>query len=64
MNKITFVKAKNQVNRNSHAIDPKVLCYGLGATDPKGIFNNTWVYKNLGKSFTCLRLKMPRPVLE
>ena len=41
MNKITFVKAINQAIEIAMQIDPKVLCYGLGATDPKGIFGST-----------------------
>ena len=41
MNKTTFVKAINQAIEIAMEIDPKVLCYGLGATDPKGIFGST-----------------------
>lgn len=41
MTKISFVKAINQAIEIAMNIDHKVLCYGLGATDPKGIFGST-----------------------
>ena len=41
MSKTTFVNAINQAIEIAMVIDPKVICYGLGATDPKGIFGST-----------------------
>ena len=41
INNITFVEAINSALQISMEIDNKVICYGLGATDPKGIFGTT-----------------------
>ena len=41
MSNISFVKAINSALQISMEIDDKVICYGLGATDPKGIFGST-----------------------
>tara|TARA_Y100000589_G_scaffold175642_2_gene166694 strand:- start:2557 stop:3612 length:1056 start_codon:yes stop_codon:yes gene_type:complete len=41
MKKITFAKSINSAIEFAMSIDPKVICYGLGATDPKGIFGTT-----------------------
>ena len=41
MSNISFVKAINSALQISMEIDEKVICYGLGATDPKGIFGST-----------------------
>jgi len=37
----TFAKAINQAIHDSLESDPKVLCLGLGTTDPKGVFGTT-----------------------
>ncbi len=39
--KITFSKAINFAIRDSMRDDNKVICMGLGATDPKGVFGTT-----------------------
>ena len=50
MTKTTFVNAINQAIELAMTIDEKVLCYGLGATDPKGIFGSTLgLEKKFGK---------------
>ena len=38
---ITFSDAVNEALKESMRKDPKVLCYGLGVTDPKAVFNTT-----------------------
>lgn len=37
----TFVQAINQSIHQSMELDQKVLCYGLGVTDPKAVFGTT-----------------------
>ncbi len=39
--KLTFSQAINQAFIDAMKSDEKVLCLGLGATDPKGVFNTT-----------------------
>ena len=41
MKNISFVEAINSALQISMEIDNKVICYGLGATNPKGIFGTT-----------------------
>ena len=41
MKNITFANSINSAIEIAMSIDPKVICYGLGATDPKGIFGTT-----------------------
>ncbi len=41
MKKITFAESINSALKIAMSIDEKVICYGLGATDPKGIFGTT-----------------------
>ncbi len=41
MRSITFAQAINEAMHIAMAADPKVLCYGLGADDPKRIFGTT-----------------------
>jgi acetoin:2,6-dichlorophenolindophenol oxidoreductase subunit beta len=41
MRKLTFAKAVNEALHIAMKRDPKVLCYGLGADDPKRIFGTT-----------------------
>ena len=41
MNEISFAKAINLAISDSMEIDDSIICYGLGATDPKGIFGTT-----------------------
>ena len=41
MSNITFAESINQAIEIAMSIDEKVICYGLGATDPKGIFGTT-----------------------
>ena len=41
MTKLTFAKSINSAIEIAMAINKKVICYGLGATDPKGIFGTT-----------------------
>ena len=48
MKKITFVKAINEALHIAMKKDNKMLCYGLGVTDPKTIFGTT---ENLEKKF-------------
>ena len=48
MKKITFIKAVNEAMQIAMQKDKKMLCYGLGATDPKAIFGTT---KDLEKNF-------------
>ena len=48
MKKITFIKAVNEAMQIAMKKDKKMLCYGLGATDPKAIFGTT---KDLEKIF-------------
>ena len=38
---MTFAKSINSAIEIAMSIDPKVICYGLGTTDPKGIFGTT-----------------------
>tara|TARA_Y100000590_G_scaffold163199_1_gene187070 strand:+ start:3192 stop:4256 length:1065 start_codon:yes stop_codon:yes gene_type:complete len=47
-NKITFASAINDAMHISMQKDKKILCYGLGVTDPKNIFSTT---TNLEKKF-------------
>ena len=37
----TFAKAINDALGTAMALDPNVICYGLGADDPKGVFGTT-----------------------
>lgn len=37
----TFAQAINEALSVAMATDPNVICYGLGATDPKGVFGTT-----------------------
>ena len=48
MKKITFVKAINDALHIAMKKDSKMLCYGLGVTDPKAVFGTT---ENLEKKF-------------
>ena len=41
MQNITYAEAINSAIEIAMKIDKKVICYGLGATDPKGIFGTT-----------------------
>lgn len=41
VNQITFANAINNALRESMQQDDSVICYGLGVTDPKGIFATT-----------------------
>jgi len=41
MKKTTFANSINSAIEFAMSIDPKVICYGLGTTDPKGIFGTT-----------------------
>ena len=38
---ITFVEAINDALNTAMSIDDNVICLGLGATDPRGIFGTT-----------------------
>ena len=38
---MTFAKAINEALSVAMALDPNVICYGLGAPDPKGVFGTT-----------------------
>ena len=38
---ITFAGAVNEALKQAMDLDPKVLCYGLGVTDPKHVFDTT-----------------------
>ena len=40
MTKKTFSSAINDALHEAMQIDPSVICYGLGVTDPKAVFNN------------------------
>ena len=50
---ISFVKAINEAMHIAMAKDEKVLCYGLGVTDPKEVFGTTL---NLKKKFGTKRV--------
>tara|TARA_A100001388_G_scaffold125628_1_gene92918 strand:+ start:15272 stop:16327 length:1056 start_codon:yes stop_codon:yes gene_type:complete len=41
MKNITFANSINEAIEVAMSIDKNVICYGLGATDPKGIFGTT-----------------------
>ena len=41
MKKVTFADSINSAIDLAMSIDKKVVCYGLGTTDPKGIFGTT-----------------------
>jgi len=41
MKKITFASAVNSALDIAMSLDEKVICYGLGVTDPKGVFGTT-----------------------
>jgi pyruvate dehydrogenase E1 component beta subunit len=41
MAQTTFAKAINDGIATAMALDPSVICYGLGADDPKGVFGTT-----------------------
>ena len=41
MKKISFSKSINDALFEAMSIDKNVICYGLGATDPKSIFGTT-----------------------
>jgi len=50
MGEITFANAINLAIKNAMHSDNSILCYGLGATDPKGIFGTTiGLEKEFGK---------------
>ncbi len=53
MRSLTFANAINEAMHQSMAMDPKVLCYGLGADDPKRIFGTT---NNLQERFGAQRV--------
>ena len=46
--KFTFTEAINDALHISMKKDKKMICYGLGVTDPKSVFSTT---KNLKKKF-------------
>ena len=48
MPKISFVDSINFAMAKAMTKDSKMICYGLGVTDPKNIFGTT---KNLEKKF-------------
>ena len=48
MTKKTFSAAINEAIVHVMEIDSSVICYGLGVTDPKGVFDTT---SNLEKDF-------------
>jgi pyruvate dehydrogenase E1 component beta subunit len=50
---ITFAQAINQSIDQAMDNDPKVLCYGLGVTDPKAVFGTT---KNLEEKYGSQRV--------
>ena len=39
--RITFSQAINEAISESMAKDKNIICYGLGVTDPKGVFDTT-----------------------
>ena len=39
--KLSFVQAINEAMHDAMAVDPNVICYGLGVDDPKAIFGTT-----------------------
>ena len=41
VNKISFAQAINNSIKISMKIDKSVICYGLGVTDPLGVFGTT-----------------------
>jgi len=41
MSKATFAQSINSAIEIAMSLDKRVICYGLGATDPKGIFGTT-----------------------
>ena len=50
MTKLSFSQSINSAIEIAMSIDEKVICYGLGATDPKGIFGTTLgLEKKFGK---------------
>lgn len=53
MTKKTFSSAINDALHEAMQIDPSVICYGLGVTDPKAVFNTT---SNLEKKFGSKRV--------
>tara|TARA_Y100000389_G_C17471474_1_gene531646 strand:- start:24974 stop:26029 length:1056 start_codon:yes stop_codon:yes gene_type:complete len=46
MKKISYAKAINSAIHESMLIDDGVICYGLGVTDPKGVFGTTLNLEN------------------
>ena len=46
MKNITYAEAINSALEIAMSIDDKVICYGLGANDPKGIFGTTLGLEN------------------
>ena len=49
MKNITYAEAINSAIDIAMTIDDKVICYGLGANDPKGIFGTTLGLEKFGK---------------
>ena len=47
-NNLNFVDSINRALDKAMSLDRSMVCYGLGATDPKNIFSST---KNLEKKF-------------
>ena len=47
-NNLNFVDSINRALDRAMSLDKSMICYGLGATDPKNIFSST---KNLEKKF-------------
>ena len=50
---ITYAEAVNEALDLSLKKDPNLLCYGLGVSDPKEVFNTT---KNLQKKYSSERV--------
>ena len=44
MTKLSFANSINNALEIAMKTDEKVICYGLGATDPKGIFGTCLLY--------------------
>lgn len=42
MRRLSFSEAINDALHRAMEIDPAVICYGLGVTDPKGVFGTTY----------------------
>ena len=62
MKKFTFAQAVNEALHIAMKKDKKMLCCGLGVTDPKNIFSTTKNYQSENQNPIIPKIPNPSPV--